>query len=74
MDTFIHTDHINFQYDADDAFGVLHDVCIDIRRGEFLALLGHNGCGKSTLAKLLNALNIPQKGEIWIDGVAAHKE
>ena len=39
-----------------------------------MAVLGRNGSGKSTLAKLLNALNIPQKGEIWIDGVAAHEE
>ena len=67
MDTFIHTDHINFQYDADDAFGVLHDVCIDIRRGEFLALLGHNGCGKSTLAKHFNAMLLPTGGKVFVD-------
>ena len=67
MDTFIHTDHINFQYDADDAFGVLHDVCIDIRRGEFLALLGHNGCGKSTLAKHFNAMLLPTGGKVFVE-------
>ena len=39
-----------------------------------ITLDGPAGVGKSTLAKLLNALNIPQKGEIWIDGVAAHEE
>ena len=49
-------------------------VSLRVERGEFVAVLGRNGSGKSTLAKLLNALNIPQKGEIWIDGVAAHEE
>ena len=49
-------------------------VSLTVLRGEFVAILGRNGSGKSTLAKLLNALNIPQKGEVFIDGLAAHEE
>ena len=43
-------------------------------KGKIIAVWGSPASGKSTFAKLLNALNIPQKGEIWIDGVAAHEE
>ena len=49
-------------------------VSFAVSRGEFVAVLGRNGSGKSTLAKLLNALILPQKGEVYIDGIAAHEE
>ena len=40
-----------------------------IEKGDFVAVLGHNGCGKSTLAKLCNAILIPQSGKVLIDGI-----
>ena len=40
-----------------------------MNKGEFVALLGHNGCGKSTMAKTLNALIIPDEGMIYVDGM-----
>jgi energy-coupling factor transport system ATP-binding protein len=40
-----------------------------IHKGEFVAVLGHNGCGKSTLAKLLNALLLPCAGDVIVDGM-----
>lgn len=48
---------------------VLDDISLDIRRGEFLAVLGRNGSGKSTLAKHLNAILLPSGGKIWVDGM-----
>ena len=42
---------------------------LKIEKGDFVAVLGHNGCGKSTLAKLCNAIVVPQSGRVLIDGV-----
>ena len=39
---------------------VFEDLNLDIRQGSFVAVLGHNGCGKSTLAKHLNAILLPE--------------
>ncbi|MDD5944298.1 MAG: energy-coupling factor transporter ATPase [Clostridia bacterium] len=47
----------------------LDDINIDIEKGEFIAVLGHNGSGKSTFAKHLNALITPSEGTIWVDGM-----
>ncbi len=47
----------------------LNDLDIDIEKGSFVALLGHNGCGKSTFAKLINALNLPESGTLLVDGM-----
>lgn len=44
------------------------DVTLDIRQGEFVAILGPNGSGKSTLAKHMNAILFPSEGTIWVDG------
>jgi energy-coupling factor transport system ATP-binding protein len=47
---------------------VLEDISLQVRRGEFVSLVGENGAGKSTLAKMLIGLLRPTKGEVWIDG------
>jgi energy-coupling factor transport system ATP-binding protein len=47
----------------------LHDVCLNVHRAEFLALVGGNGSGKSTLAKHLNALLLPTEGRVLVDGL-----
>ena len=47
---------------------VLHDINLDIKRGQSVALIGVNGCGKSTLLKLLNQIIYPEKGKIEING------
>ena len=47
----------------------LDDVSLDIGEGEFIALVGHTGSGKSTLVQHLNGLMEPTEGEILYDGV-----
>ncbi|MCT4686306.1 energy-coupling factor transporter ATPase [Vallitalea sp.] len=52
----------------------LDHVDIDINKGEFIAILGHNGSGKSTMAKHLNALLTPTEGTLWVKGMDTKKE
>ena len=53
---------------------VLKGIDLDIEKGEFVAVLGHNGSGNSTLAKCINAINLPEKGEVTVDGLDTIKE
>ena len=50
------------------------NVSIDINQGDFVAVLGHNGSGKSTFAKHLNALVMPTEGTVWVDGMDTREE
>ena len=52
----------------------LDGVNLEINEGEFVVILGHNGCGKSTLAKHLNSLLLPGKGDVVIDGLDSKDE
>ena len=52
---------------------VLHNVNLQVQQGEFVAITGQSGSGKTTLLALLGALDTPDTGEIWLDGVAVHK-
>jgi energy-coupling factor transport system ATP-binding protein len=47
---------------------VLKDINLEIQEGSFVAILGHNGCGKSTFAKHLNAILIPSDGKVTVNG------
>jgi NitT/TauT family transport system ATP-binding protein len=51
-----------------DRFTALEDITLDVRTGEFLALVGPSGCGKSTLLDLLGGLTLPTSGRILLDG------
>ncbi|MEE3498148.1 MAG: energy-coupling factor transporter ATPase [Ruminococcus bromii] len=46
----------------------LNGVSLDVKKGEFLTIIGHNGCGKSTIAKHLNAMLLPDSGKVYVDG------
>lgn len=71
MEEFIKIENVYFSYDEEGenrAFA-LCGIDLTINKGEFVAVVGHNGCGKSTLAKHLNSLYIPTTGDIYVDGI-----
>lgn len=56
------------------AVRAISDVSIDVEEGQFIAILGHNGSGKSSLAKHINALLMPTEGTIWVDNIDTRDE
>lgn len=65
--------NVSFRY-GDDQSWVLNNCSFDIYDKESVAIIGHNGSGKSTIAKLLNGLLFPQEGEILINGQEVTQE
>lgn len=69
---FISLENVVFSYSDSEndliAKNAIDGVSLDIEKGEFVALLGHNGCGKSTVAKHLNAMLLPDSGKVYVDG------
>ena len=79
----IRSEKVSFEYikEADGENGkitekstALKDIDIDIKAGEFVAILGRNGSGKSTFAKHINALLTPTKGTLWVKGMDTRDE
>ncbi|HBH94712.1 MAG TPA: energy-coupling factor transporter ATPase [Ruminococcaceae bacterium] len=67
---------LSFEYPVTDDEGnviggnkVLKNINLKIQKGEFLAVLGHNGCGKSTLAKHFNGILIGNSGKVYVNGI-----
>lgn len=62
---------LRFQYEYEDEAPVivLRGVSLAVKRGSFVAVLGHNGSGKSTFAKHLNAILLPTGGQVLVDGL-----
>jgi energy-coupling factor transport system ATP-binding protein len=71
MEHLIKTEHLRFSYTNAEGVSpvVLDDLCIDIQKGSFVAILGRNGSGKSTLAKQFNAVLLPMGGKVWVSGM-----
>ena len=63
----IRFDHVSFTYPGTEK-RVLEDVCLDLKPGSVVAIVGENGAGKTTLVKLLCRLYQPTEGRILIDG------
>lgn len=61
-------EEVSFRYDQSVNENILEEVSFDVRKGEWLAIVGHNGCGKSTLSRLLVGLLVPNAGCILLDG------
>ena len=59
--------HLSFRY-TDTMPMVLDDLSLQIKSGEYVAIVGKTGCGKSTLVRLLLGMEAPQKGAIYYDG------
>ncbi len=59
--------HISFRYDEDSPY-ILNDLSLKIKPGEYVAIVGRTGCGKSTLMRLLLGFEKPEKGAIYYDG------
>jgi ATP-binding cassette subfamily B protein len=60
-------DHVSFTYPGTDRT-VLDDICLDLKPGTVVAIVGENGAGKTTLVKLLCRLYVPTSGRILVDG------
>ncbi len=81
-EVIIKTENLGYTYDDGfddemlkvDASPALSSVNLEISRGEYVAVLGHNGSGKSTFAKLINMILSPTVGKIYIDGVDITRE
>ena len=77
MTEAIRTEHLKFSYDAQSESGgvmVFDDLNLSIEEGSFIAVLGHNGCGKSTLAKHFNAVLLPEGGSVHVFGMDTSDE
>ncbi len=77
----IEVENLCFDYVTSDEDGnelertnVLKDISLSVPEGQFLAVLGHNGCGKSTLAKHFNAILTPTSGKVIVDGIDTSAE
>ena len=72
----IEAEKLTFAYTGADGVApyVLKDLDLTVETGSFVAILGHNGCGKSTLAKHMNAILLPSGGKVYVDGLDTHDE
>lgn len=73
MSALIEFKNVSFQYEKDGPM-ILKDISFMIQANQTTAIIGHNGSGKSTIAKLMNGLLVPQSGEIYIDGIRLSEE
>ena len=77
MSNFIEFENVSFAY-RDEEEGtevrVIENLDLGIEKGDFVCILGHNGCGKSTTAKLCNAILVPQSGRVLVDGIDTRDE
>jgi len=64
----IKVEHLVHIYDGSDS-PALKTISLEIKEGEYVAIIGPTGCGKTTLIKHLNALLIPTEGNVWVDGM-----
>lgn len=77
----IKTENVVYEYKKRDEDGevigkttAVDHVSLDVKQGDFIAILGSNGSGKSTLAKHFNAILTPAEGTVWVDGMNTSQE
>ncbi|MDD3538707.1 MAG: energy-coupling factor transporter ATPase [Atribacterota bacterium] len=73
---FIHLKNVFYTYNLHMPFQTeaLKSINIMIEKGEFIGIIGHTGCGKTTLLQLIDGLLEPTEGQILIDGIDIHKD
>lgn len=76
MQQILEAEALKFAYISEDEtyHFALNGIDLSIREGEFVVILGHNGSGKSTFARLVNALNTPTSGRLEVAGMDTAKE
>ena len=77
MSEIIRVEHLNYAYPAVDdgaPVAVFADLNLSIEEGTFVAILGSNGCGKSTLAKHFNSILLPCGGKVYVSGMDTSDE
>ncbi len=69
-------DYVSYDDDGNETerCEVLKNIDLTVPEGQFLAILGHNGCGKSTLAKHFNAILVPTSGKVLVNGMDTSDE
>ena len=73
-ETILTAKNLKFRYDPEQPDYALNGVSAEVKRGEFVAVLGANGCGKSTLAKHFNAILLPESGTVLVEGMDTKDE
>ena len=68
MQPIIEMKDLTFRYQEEDQIPALNKVSLNINQGEWIAIIGHNGSGKPTLAKTINGLLLPESGSIKVNG------
>ncbi|MDF2548775.1 MAG: energy-coupling factor transporter ATPase [Anaerosolibacter sp.] len=76
MDKIIRIKDLIYEYRSEENENVqaLKSVSLDVKQGEFLVVIGHNGSGKSTMAKHMNALLLPSGGKVYVNGLDTSEE
>ena len=77
MKNIIKTENLIYSYQATEGelpHRVLNGIDVEIESGTFVAVLGHNGSGKSTFAKHLNGILLPEGGAVYVDGISTADE
>ncbi len=65
----IKAENLTFRYNRENDDYALNELNIEIEKGSFTGIIGHNGSGKSTFAKLANAIHLPEGGAIYVSGM-----
>lgn len=77
VDKIISVENLSYSYPSqenEDCIPVFHDLSLTVEKGSFVAVLGANGCGKSTLAKHFNAILLPTGGKVYVSGIDTSNE
>lgn len=73
MQEIIKAEGVSFSYSEEER-PALQNVDFEVKKGEWLAIVGHNGSGKSTMARILNGLLIPNQGKVTVAGIHLNED